>query len=109
MVEAAFDVALDNPRVWQPAPPFVLIAFLRQSASAEVLQRAVAATAGSEPVRNMPKLRLEDRLQQEFDRALNDAILDRGDTQGTELPWFSGLGDENAPGRAGPICAGAQF
>jgi hypothetical protein len=77
MIEAAFDVTLDNPRVRQLAPPFVLIAFLRQGGSAEVLQCAVAATAGSKPVRNMPKLRFEDRLQQEFDRALNDAILNR--------------------------------
>ena len=109
MVKTAFDVALDNPWVRQPAPPIVLIAFLRQGGSAEVLQSAMAASSGPKPVRDVPKLRFKDRLQQEFDRALSDAILDRGNTQGTELSWFSGLGDENASGWAGPICAGAQF
>jgi hypothetical protein len=57
----------------------------------------------------MPKLRLEDWLQKCLDRALNDAILDRGNAQGPELPWFTGLGDELAPRRTGPICAGVQF
>src|ERR1700677_184130 len=109
MVEAAFDVALDNPGVRQPAPSFVLVAFLRQGASAEVLQSAVAVSSGPKPVRNVPKLRFKDRLQQEFDRALSDAILDRGNAQGTELSWFSSLGDENASEWAGPICTGAQF
>ncbi|WP_258599151.1 hypothetical protein [Mesorhizobium sp. AR07] len=53
----------------------------------------------------MPKLRLEDRLQKCLDRALNDAILDRGNAQGPELPRFTGL----APRRARSVCAGAQF
>jgi hypothetical protein len=57
----------------------------------------------------MPKLRLEDRLQKCFDRALNDAIFDRGNAQGPELPRFTGFGDKLAPRRAGSICAGAQF
>ena len=57
----------------------------------------------------MPKLRLEDRLQKCLDRALNDAILDRGNAQGPELPRFTGLGDELAPRRTRSVCAGAQF
>ena len=36
-------------------------------------------------------------------------ILDRGNAQGTVLPWFTGLGDEPTPRRARSICAGAQF
>ncbi|MET3524810.1 hypothetical protein [Mesorhizobium abyssinicae] len=54
-------------------------------------------------------MRLEDRLQKCFDRALNNEILDRGNAQGPELPRFTDLGDELAPRRAGSICAGAQF
>src|SRR5690606_23253220 len=42
-------------------------------------------------------------------RALNHAVLDRGNAQGPELPRFTGFGDELAFRRAGPICAGAQF
>lgn len=41
--------------------------------------------------------------------ALNNAVLDRGNAQGTELPWFTRFGDELAPRRARSICAGAQF
>src|ERR1700733_1263929 len=109
LVETAFDVALDNPWIRQPAPSIVLIAFLRQGGSTEVLQSGVAVSSGPKPVGHMPKLRFEDRLQQDFDRALNNAIFDRGNAQGSELSWFSGLGDENAFGRTGPICAGAQL
>lgn len=65
--------------------------------------------AYSAGLKHMPKLLLEDRLQKCLDRALNDAILDRGNAQGPELPRFAGLGDKLAPRRARPVCAGAQF
>src|SRR5215469_436173 len=109
IIEAALDVALYNPSVRQPAPSAVLIAFVRQESQADVLQGAVRAPSGSEPVGDVPELRLEDRLQKRLDRALNDAILDRGNAQRSDLPWFTGLGDEFAPRRAWSICAGAQF
>jgi hypothetical protein len=37
MVETAFDIALDNPWIRQTAPPVILVAFLRQGRSSEVL------------------------------------------------------------------------
>ena len=109
VVEAAFDIALDNPGIWHSAPSAILIALMRQGGTPEMLQSAMGAPSGSKPVGDMPELRLEDWLQENFDRALNDAIFNRGDAQGSELSWFSRLGDEHAPRWAGSICAGAQF
>jgi hypothetical protein len=60
LVKTALDVALDNPWIRQSAPPIVLVAFLRQGGSAEVLQSAMTASSGPKPVRDMPELRFED-------------------------------------------------
>jgi len=97
VIEAAFDVAFYNPWIRQPAPMAILVAFPRLNGQSDTFQGAVGAPSGPEPVRDIPELRLEDRLQKYFDRALDDAILDRGNAQGSELSWFTGLGNENTP------------
>lgn len=109
IVEAALDVPFNDPAIRQPNSSPILPEFVRQDRAADILQGAVRAPPGSEPVRDMPELRLEDRLQEDFDRALDDAIFDRRNAQGSELAWFTGFRDELASRRAGPICAGAQF
>jgi hypothetical protein len=93
VVETAFDVSLYDPRIRQPAPPTVLIALMRHESHADVLQSAMGAPSGPEPVGDIPKLRLEDWLHESFDRALNDAVFDRGYTEWSELTRFSSLGD----------------
>jgi hypothetical protein len=96
IVETALDVTFYNPAVWQPAPMPVLVSLTRLDGKANTLQGAVDAPPGSKPVGDIPELRLEDRLQEQFDRALDDAIFDCGNAQGSELSWFPGLGDELA-------------
>jgi hypothetical protein len=80
MIETALNVAFYDPWIRHPVPPRVLVAFMRQGSSSDILQGAMRAPSGSKPVGDMPKLRLEDWLQKCLDRALNDAILDRGHT-----------------------------
>jgi len=63
----------------------------------DMLQGAVRASAGTKPVRDRPELRLEDWPENCFDRALDDAVLYRGNAQGPELPRFTGFGDELPP------------
>src|SRR5215472_16422708 len=109
IVETALDVPLDDPSVWQAGPVAALVDLPRQEGHPDVLQSAMGAPSGPEAVGDIPELRLEDWLQECLDRALNNAVLDRGNGQGTELPWFTRFGDELAPRRAGSICAGAQF
>lgn len=82
---------------------------MRQGGAPDILQGGMRAPSGPKPVGDMPKLCLEDWLQENLDRALNHAILHRRNAQRPELPWFTGFGDELAPRWAGPICAGAQF
>ena len=109
VVEAALDVSLNDLGIRHPAPSSILVTFLRQGRSPDIFQGPVAAPSGPEPVGDMPELGLEYRLQKRFDRALNDAIFDRGNAQGSEFPWFASLRNELAPRRARPICATAQF
>lgn len=59
-----------------------------------MLQGPMGALSGPKPVGDRPELGLEDRLENCFDRALNDAVLHRGNAQGSELPRFARLGDE---------------
>jgi hypothetical protein len=40
---------------------------------------------------------------------LNDAIPNRGNAQGSELPWLTSFGDEFTPRWAGPVCIRTQF
>lgn len=109
VVEAALDVPLNDPWIRQPGPVTIAVALARLDRRPDILQGAVRASSGPEPLGDPPELRLEDWLQKYFDGALHDAILDRGDAQGPELPRFTGFRDEFASRRAGPVCAGAQF
>jgi hypothetical protein len=74
----------------------ILVSLARLDGKANTLQGAVDTPPGSEPVGDIPELRLEDRLQEQFDRALDDAIFDCRNAQGSELPWFPGFWDELA-------------
>jgi hypothetical protein len=66
---------------------------MRQESHADMLQSAMGAPSGPEPVGDIPKLRFEDRLHESFDRALNDAVFDRGYTERSELTRFSSFWD----------------
>jgi hypothetical protein len=108
MIKAAPDIALDDPLVGCPLAPAVFGLCHRSHGQANMLQSAMAASSGSEPVRDMPELRFEDRLQKVLNRALHDAVRDGGDTQGSELPRLAGLGDQLPSARARPIPARPQ-
>jgi hypothetical protein len=109
VVEAALNVAFYHPGIRHFVPASIRSQLARLDGHPDMLQGAVCAPSGTKPVRDRPKLRLEDRLQECFDRALDDAIFNCGDTQGSELPWFAGLGNKFASRRTGPVCARAQF
>src|ERR1700694_2493193 len=109
VVKAALDVALAHPGIRQAIPAPILFPFMRLDGHPDVLQGAVRAPSGPKPIGDRPELCLEDRLQECFDRALDDAILERGDTQGPELPWCTSFGDELTPRWTRPIYARAQF
>src|SRR5208282_1739345 len=80
----------------------------RTHAETDVLQGAVAASSGPKPVRHMPKARLEDRLQDVLDRTLNYAVTHCRDTEGSELPRLTRLGDQLPSRRARFIPAAPQ-
>jgi hypothetical protein len=100
MVEAALDVAFYDPAVGRPVASAVAGLRPRSHGHADVLQGAVAASSGPEPVRYVPEGRLEDRLQKVLHRALYDAVAYGRDAQGAKLPWFARFGDELPAGRA---------
>jgi hypothetical protein len=56
----------------------ILVPLARLDGKANTLQGTVDAPSGSEPIGDVPELRLEDWLQKQFDHALNDAIFDSG-------------------------------
>ncbi|HYW98871.1 MAG TPA: hypothetical protein VE822_07140 [Candidatus Elarobacter sp.] len=86
VIEAALNVAFYHPGIRQSMRAPIQSALARLDGHPDVLQGAVRAPPGPKPVGDRPKLCLEDRLQECFDRALNDAIFNRGNTQGSELP-----------------------
>ncbi len=103
MVETALDVPLDDPGVGRLPTPAVARFCSRPDRHADVLQGTMTALCGSKPVGDVPECCLENRLQKVLDRALNDAVGDGGNTQGSELPWFARLGDQLPAARAWSI------
>ena len=97
VVEAALDVPFNDPVIRHSLPPPILTDLMWQDGATDILQGSVRAPAGPEPVGDMPELRLEDWLQENFDRALYNAVLDRRNAQGSELPRFTGFRDELTP------------
>ena len=97
VVETALYVAFNDPVVRHSVPSAILIPLSRLQGLPDMLQGAVRASAGTKPVRDRPELRLEDWLENCFDRALDDAVLYRGNAQGPELPRFTGFRDELPP------------
>jgi hypothetical protein len=73
-----------------------------------MLQSAVATPSRSEPVRDMPEVRFEDRLQKVLDRALYDAISDSGNPEESELPRLARLGNQLSSARTRSIPARPQ-
>ena len=63
------------------------------------------SSSWAEAIRDVPELRLEDRLQKLLDRALYNAVRYSWNSQGSELPWLAWLGDQLPPARARPIPA----
>jgi len=70
---------------------------------------AVAASSRTEPVRDVPEVRFEDRLQKVLDRGLDDAVRDSGDSQGSELPRLARLRNELPAAGARSIPARPQL
>lgn len=109
VIEAALNISLNDPIVWQVMPPSIRRASARENGSPDMLQSSVTASSATKPVRDTPELRFEDRLQKVLDRALYYAILDGRNAQWTELPRLAGLGNQLAPRRTRSICASAQL
>jgi hypothetical protein len=57
----------------------------------------------------MPKPSLKDRLQNLFHRALDNAVFDGGNAQGTELPRLAGFRDHFPSRRTRAVLASPQF
>ena len=84
-VEAGFDVALDDP----------LIGVHR--VEPHLSYRIMSPAPGTEPVRAREEIRLEDRLQHQFQRCLHHPVGDRRDPQAAQFP--ARLGDHPLPHR----------
>ena len=84
-VEAGFDVALDDP----------LIGVHR--VEPHLSYRIMSPAAGTEPVRAREEIRLEDRLQHQFQRCLHHPVGNRRDPQTAQFP--ARLGDHPLPHR----------
>ncbi len=94
MIEAAVNVPLDLPLILGVVTFSVYCACLAwPRGHAKMLECAAAAPTRTESVRDMPEACFEYGLQKLLDRRLHDAIRDRGNAQGSELPWFARLGD----------------
>jgi hypothetical protein len=93
MIEAALDIALDDPLIGCPTASAVFSLRHRSHGHAHMLQSAVAASSGSKPIGDMPELRFKDRLQKILDRILYDTISDSGNAEGSELPRLARLRD----------------
>src|SRR3954451_10467252 len=89
-VEERLDVGLDEP---DRAGPGVL----------DLVERGVAGTPGTEPVRTVTEHRLIDTLQQERDGSLYQLVVPSGDP---ERASAVGLGDVDAARGREPIRAG---
>jgi len=92
IVKAALDVPFNDPGVRHSVPVTVLCPLMRQGGAPDILQGRMRAPSRPKPVRDMPKLRLEDWLQENFDRALNNAILHRRNAQGRNCPGLPAFG-----------------
>ena len=91
MIEASFDVALNDPLIRSALAQAIAGLCSRTYRHADMLQGGVTAPSGSKPIRDMPKRRLEDRLQQVLDRTLHEAIGDSGNAQRSEFPRLARL------------------
>ncbi len=104
LIEAALDIALDDPLIRRPLTPAIAgLGARAYGRIADMLQSTVAASVrGGTHTRHARTALLEDRLQKLLDRALNDTVRDRPsrDSQGSELPWLAGLGNQLPPARA---------
>ena len=67
------------------------------------VQRIVLAASGAEPMGEPGEIRLVNGVQHGRHRALDDLVLQRGDTGRAQAPVR--LGDILAPGRKCPVCA----
>src|SRR3954451_11574842 len=94
MIETALDVAFDDPRIGGPPTSAVFGLRSRSHGHADMFQGAMTASAGSEPVGNMPESRLENRLQKVLHRALYNAVTHGRNAQGSEFPGFARLRNE---------------
>jgi hypothetical protein len=109
MIEAALNVPLDNPLIRGVVTFSVYFACLAwPRGHTNMLECTVAAPTRTESVRDMPEACFEYGLQKLLDRRLHDAIRDRGNAQGSELPWFARLEDEFATARTRPVGAAPE-
>ena len=93
LVEARRDVALHDP----------LIASWIRGQVPHLGDRVMSPTPRTEPIGTWEEVRLEDRLQHQFQRRLDHPVGDRGDPQTAHLA--TGLGDHPLPHRKRPETA----
>lgn len=91
VIEAALDVALDDPLIRRTLASAITGLRARPYCHADVLQGTVTSSPGSKPVRDVPERCLEDRLQQVLDRTLHEAIGDSRNAQRPVLPRLARL------------------
>jgi len=92
MIKTTLNISLDHPLV-RNSMSFPIFCFhTRSHRHADMLQSSMAASARSKSIRDMPKFSFEDRLQNLFCRALNNAVLIVGMSRGRNSPGLPGFG-----------------
>jgi hypothetical protein len=87
------ETTLDDPLVGRRMASAVLSFRDRPNGRTDMLQSAVAASSGSKSIRDMPEVRLEDRLQKVLKRVLYEASGNRRNAEASELPRLAWLRD----------------
>src|SRR5579863_9546494 len=69
----------------------------------------MGASAGPEAVRGRIKIRLEDRLQHQLERHLDQSVFECRNAQWSEFSGLARLRDEPLPDRLRPVDSLSQF
>ena len=109
IIEATFDIALDDPRVGIGVPFTVLCHGRSGERTADMFQRSVTTSPWPEAVGYLPEHGFKERLNDLLHGTLYDAVLHGCYAQGSELPRLAGLGYQLPSGRARHISALPQL
>ena len=69
----------------------------------------MSASSGPEAIRDRIEIGLENRLQHQFERHLDQSVFERGNAQRAELSRLARLRDQPLPDRLGPVGSLSQF